>query len=158
VWDPDLDPDSRSLQPADCLRANAWGRVCASSVRAMSVVVRNDEGSSFDAPGEAKRAANQAVFREANERIREIVDQPDVVLPVVPFVCECGDPSCRRLLNVPLAVYANVRRSPRRFLHAPDHINDGTSGSVVETLDGFAVVEKSGVSGEVAEREVPRGD
>lgn len=125
---------------------------------AMSVVVRSDEGSSFGAPGEAKRAANQTVFREANERIREIVDQPDVILPVVPFVCECSDPSCRRLLNVPLAVYAQVRQSPRRFLHALDHINDGTSGTVVETLDGFAVVEKSGVSAEVAEREAPRED
>ena len=124
----------------------------------MSVVVRNDEGSSFDAPDETKRAANQTVFREANERIREIVDQPNVVLTVVPFVCECSDPSCRRLLNVPLAVYAQVRQSPRRFVHAPDHINDGTSGTVVETLDGFVVVEKSGVSAEVAEREAPRGD
>ena len=127
-------------------------------MRAMSVVVRSDEGSSFDAPNEAKRAANQTVFRQANERIREVVDQPDVVLPVVPFVCECSDPSCQRLLNVPLAVYAQVRQSPRRFLHAPDHINDGTSGTVVETLDEFAVVEKTGLSGEVAEREAPRGD
>jgi hypothetical protein len=123
----------------------------------MSVVVRNDE-TSFDAPGEAKRAANQTVFREANERIREVVDQPNVVLPVVPFVCECSDPSCRRLLNVPLAVYAQVRQSPRRFLHAADHIKDGTSGTVVEMLDGFAVVEKTGVSGDVAEREAPRRD
>lgn len=112
----------------------------------------------MEEPGEAKRAANQTVFRAANEQIREVVDRPDVVLPVVPFVCECSDLSCRRLLNVPLAVYAQVRQSPRRFLHALDHVSDGTSGNLVETMDGFAVVEKSGVSAEVAEREAQRGD
>lgn len=119
----------------------------------MSVVVRNDQGSASDASGEQKRAANEAAFREANERIREVVDTPDVVLPVAPFVCECSDPSCRRLLNVPLAVYAQVRESPRRFLHAIEHISDGTSGNVVDTQDGFAVVEKTGLSAQVVERE-----
>jgi hypothetical protein len=114
----------------------------------------NDDGSGLDPSSEEKRAANEAEFREANERIREVVDTSEVVLPVAPFLCECSDPSCRRLLNVPLAVYAQVRESPRRFLHAIEHISDGTSGSVVETQEGFAVVEKRGLSARVVEREV----
>lgn len=119
--------------------------------------MQTDEGSSFETSGEAKRAANQALFRETNERIREVVDRPGFVLPVVPFVCECADPNCRRLLDVPLAVYADVRRSPRRFIHAVDHVDDGTSGMVVASLDGYAVVEKTGVSASVAEEAVGEG-
>lgn len=124
----------------------------------MCISVRSDEGSSFDASAEAKRAANQVRFREANERIREIVERPDVVLPVVPFVCECSDPACRRLLNVPLRVYNDVRTSPRRFIHASAHVDDGTSSVVVASMDGYAVVEKSGVSARVAEQETGNGE
>jgi hypothetical protein len=120
----------------------------------ISVVMCNDDGPGLDPSSEEKRAANEAEFREVNERIREVVDTSEVVLPVAPFLCECSDPSCRRLLNVPLAVYAQVRESPRRFLHAIEHISDGTSGSVVETQEGFAVVEKRGLSARVVEREV----
>jgi hypothetical protein len=125
---------------------------------AMSVLVGADEGSSLDTSGEAKRAANQATFRETNERIRDVVDKPDFVLPVVPFVCECADPTCRRLLNVPLPAYADVRRSPRRFIHLIDHIDDGTSGTVVARQDGYAVVEKTGVSARVAEQAEGEGE
>lgn len=105
------------------------------------------------APGEAKRARNQTVFREANEQIRDVVDGFDAVLPEVPFLCECSDPACRRLLNVSMSVYREVRESPRRFLHALDHQNDGTSATVVEKFDGFAVLEKEGVAADVAETE-----
>jgi hypothetical protein len=126
--------------------------------RAMCLSVQTDEGSSFDASAEAKRAANEAMFRGANERIREVVDRRDVVMPVVPFVCECSDPACRRLIDVPLRVYKDVRRSPRRFIHASDHVDDGTSGTVIEARDGYAVVEKSGVAARVAEQDLAKGE
>jgi hypothetical protein len=124
--------------------------------RGYFVVVRH-EGVSPSAADEVKRAENQSTFRKANERIREVIDRSDVVLPVAPFVCECGDPGCRRLIDVPLAVYADVRTSPRRFLHALEHVDDGTSGKVVGTFDGYAIVEKSGISAQVAEREEAGG-
>jgi hypothetical protein len=124
----------------------------------MCVSVRTDEESSCDGSAEAKRAANEAMFREANERIREIVERPEVILPVVPFVCECSDPACRRLLDVPLTAYKDVRASPRRFIHASDHVDDGTSGVVVATMDGYAVVEKSGVAAKVAEQHLGKGE
>ena len=119
--------------------------------------VRHEEGASPSAADEVKRAKNQAAFREANEQIREVIDRSDVVLPVAPFVCECSDPSCRRLVVVPLAVYVDVRSSPRRFLHALEHVDDGTSGRVVETSNGYAVVEKSGISAQVVEAEEAGG-
>ena len=107
-----------------------------------------DDARHFD---EAKRAQNQVVFREANEGIREVVEQFDGALPEPPFVCECSDPSCRLLVTVPLDVYAEVRRSPRRFIHAAGHESDGTAGTVVQSFDGFVVMEKSGVAAEVVE-------
>ena len=119
--------------------------------------MRHEEGAAASAADEVKRAENQSAFREANERIREVIDRSDVVLPVAPFVCECSDPGCRRLIDVPLAVYADVRTSPRRFLHALEHVEDGTSGRVVGTFDGYAIVEKSGISAQVVEGEEARG-
>jgi hypothetical protein len=98
---------------------------------------------------EAKRAGNQLIFRQTNEQIREVVDAFGQVLPVVPLVCECSDPACRRLLAVPIAVYGSVRETPTRFLHALDHVDDGTRGAVAGVFDGFAVVEKQGAAAEV---------
>jgi hypothetical protein len=105
-------------------------------------------------PGvEAKRAHNQTIFRKTNEQIRTVVEEHGQVLAEAPFVCECSDPACRRILKVSLDVYEDVRASPRRFLHALEHMNDGTSAHIVEGYDGFVVMEKEGVAAEVAEED-----
>jgi hypothetical protein len=102
--------------------------------------------------GEAKRALNEAAFRDANEDIDAIIDAHGADLPAAPFVCECGDRACRRLINVPVKTYREVRKSPRKFFY--DAVHDGQEDpetSTIETHDRFLVVEKTGVAGEIAE-------
>lgn len=113
---------------------------------------REDQAARTEAAGERKRAQNEAAFREANEDINAIIDGHGADLPAAPFVCECGDRACRRLINVPVSTYREVRKSPRRFFY--DLVHDGQTDeetSTIETHDRFLVVEKSGVAGEIAE-------
>ena len=102
--------------------------------------------------GERKRAQNEAAFREVNEDINAIIDGHGADLPAAPVVCECGDRGCRRLINVPMRTYREVRKSPRRFFY--DLVHDGQTDdetSTIEAHDRFLVVEKSGLAGEIAE-------
>jgi hypothetical protein len=113
---------------------------------------REDHAERAEEAGERKRAQNEAAFRDANEDIKAIIDGHGADLPTAPFVCECGDLACRRLINVPVRTYREVRKSPRRFFY--DLVHDGQTDeetSTIEKHDRFLVVEKSGVAGEIAE-------
>jgi hypothetical protein len=111
-----------------------------------------DQSEVADDSSEARRARNEVVFRTVNEEIKALIDADDIDLPLAPFICECGDRECRELIRVPLAEYSDVRASPRRFILATGHDRrDGKETTTVETHDGFVVVEKTGVAGEIAE-------
>src|SRR5262249_40438858 len=74
----------------------------------------------------------------------------------VPFLCECADPECVEIVRLGLAEYEAIRRNPRRFFNAPGHqavsvdAGDGMAGQENAADVG---VERTGVAGEVAERE-----
>jgi hypothetical protein len=108
----------------------------------------------IDDSGEARRAHNEVVFRNVNEEIKALIDADDIDLPLAPFICECGDRGCRELIRVPLAKYGDVRESPRRFILAAGHERrDGKETMTVETHEGFVVIEKTGIAGEIAEEQ-----
>jgi hypothetical protein len=108
---------------------------------------------------EGRRARNEALFREVNERIVELetglagYDPEDSLL--VGFVCECPDEECSETLEVTRGQYEAVREYPRRFLVLPGH-EDGDIAQVVERHAQFLVVEKVGEAGEVAVDQDPR--
>jgi hypothetical protein len=103
-------------------------------------------------PTTAERIArNDALFREANERIREKAEEYEVQI-TVPFICECADPMCRDIVRLGLDEYREIRRNPRYFLNIPGHESvAGGNIEVVDRRDGHLVVEKIGRAGEVAE-------
>ena len=103
-------------------------------------------------PQAARMAENEAIFRDANEQIGARARELEFEAPV-PFLCECGDPACQEIARLSLDEYRDVRRDAVSFLVVPDHVEVATaSGSVVETHDGYVVVQKTGVAGDVAER------
>jgi hypothetical protein len=105
---------------------------------------------------EERMAANETIFRDANERIEERARELEFE-PPVPFLCECGDSSCRVIVRVTLKAYEGVRQSATTFLIAPEHEQAATvGGEVVDRRDGYLVVEKTGRSGEVAAEADPR--
>jgi hypothetical protein len=112
----------------------------------------------MDVEGE-RRARNEALFREVNERVEELADRlsgygndPSLLAG---FVCECSRSDCASQLQVSYAKYETVRENPLRFLVLPGH-EDLEVDRVLERHGGFFVVEKFGEASEIAVEEDPR--
>lgn len=106
---------------------------------------------------EAARAAqNESIFRELNDHLGATsVGSPSDERG---FVCECADMSCTEVLVVPLGEYEAVRTDAARFIVAPDEAHvDSKVEKVVEQMDGYWVVEKIGIAGDIAE-ELDKGE
>jgi hypothetical protein len=99
-----------------------------------------------------RRALNEALFRDVNERIAETAENFEA--DKTEFVCECADPSCTERVPATLAEYENVRQKPTTFLLAPGH-GEPDIEDVVSDRGRFQVVEKVG---EVVRRTVIRLD
>jgi len=86
-----------------------------------------------------RRALNEALFRQVNERIAESAEH--FVGGKTEFVCECSDPNCTERVSATLAEYERVREKPTTFLLAPDH-HERDIEQVVSERGRFHVVEK----------------
>ncbi len=102
---------------------------------------------------EEQAARNEVVFRTANEELGRKRQELHIEGPT-PFLCECENESCTELVQLELGEYEHVRENPRHFLVVPGH--DGDGNRQVEVHDRFAIVEKTGVGGIIAEQEDPR--
>lgn len=100
---------------------------------------------------QAERVArNQAIFRDANDGISSAADEYGV-LDAIPFICECAEPTCTEILWLPVDEYERVRANPTHFVNAPGHHRAAAAHArVLETRDGYDVVEKIGEAGEAA--------
>jgi hypothetical protein len=95
---------------------------------------------------------NDAIFRQANERIHELVEAEEIEAPM-PFICECADPGCTDIIRMTLEEYSEIRQDPRLFLNVPGHQAAAQGwAQVKERHDDYVVVEKIGPAGEVAEQ------
>jgi hypothetical protein len=92
--------------------------------------------------GDADRAAEgRSLFREVNERIRELGDRFDLTDGSVSIVCECGNGGCHGLIELGVAEYEQVRQSSTRFVVLPGHEAAGDE-LVVSRGGRFLVVER----------------
>jgi len=106
---------------------------------------------------EERIARNDALFRDANERIGTFAAKHDLREDALPFICECADTRCHEIVTLPLDEYERVRSNPRWFVNAPWHqVAARGAATVVEHHSGYVVVEKQGHAGEVAEELAPR--
>ena len=97
-------------------------------------------------------ALNQIAFRSANEALsKHFPPHDERSLDPYPFLCECGDRSCTRVIEVPLKVYAATRSHATRFLVLPGH-TDPTLETIVDEADRYEIIEKHGSAGDVARR------
>jgi hypothetical protein len=103
----------------------------------------------------AERAArNESVFRNANERIEQRVEELSLSNGRSPFLCECEDPLCSQAVRLTAAEYEAVRAQPTRFVVAGGHpIGDA---DVVTDCGDYRVIEKRGTEGAVAAELDPR--
>src|SRR5438132_12689920 len=84
---------------------------------------------------------NEAAFRSANERLREIAEGFSVVTEKAQFVCECGATDCMAPIELSLEEYERVRSDPKWFVIKPGH-ETGAVERVLWAGEGYRVVEK----------------
>jgi hypothetical protein len=98
-----------------------------------------------------RAAQNQAMFRDVNERMEDLV----ATSSFVDFVCECLDENCTESLSLTIEEYEAVRRDSNRFMVLPGH-ECKTVEDVVEANGRYVVVAKVGSGRDVAQRLNPR--
>jgi hypothetical protein len=99
-------------------------------------------------------ARNEALFREVNESVRDVHAAWNAIAPgrqPLRIVCECSDQTCTETLDLTPERYAEVRTTPERFILLPGH-EDLAIERLVETTEGYVVVEKTGEGAEVARK------
>ena len=96
-----------------------------------------------------RQAMNEALFRDVNERIREISDTFGQKDATYDFLCECSDPSCAKKVVLTRAEYERVRSDSTRFVVAKGHALPEIE-AVVESAKDHVVVEKEGAAADVA--------
>ena len=107
----------------------------------------------MDAERQKRVAKNEAVFRLINEQMQEGHAQFALHGPQE-YVCECSDIQCTDRVYLTQDEYQRVRSNARRFFVVPGHELPDIE-NVVETYANYAVVEKFGVAGEIAEDHEP---
>ena len=97
---------------------------------------------------EAQRARNEALFRNLNERLKELDDRLDMAAVGAPardreeFFCECGRLDCMARFELTRAEYEAVRAHAERFVVLAGH-EDPEIERVVEAHGAWVVVEKN---------------
>jgi hypothetical protein len=85
-------------------------------------------------------ARNQALFREVNERLFEVVTATTVSFREC--ICECSNPGCTKSLAVTTSEYEAIRSNPKHFLIARGHEMPEVE-RVVEANERFLTVAKT---------------
>jgi hypothetical protein len=86
------------------------------------------------------------VFRRANEDLfvlsaELLADDPGALAP---FLCECADRSCTRVVRLRLAEYEEARSTAGQFVVLPGHEGPAEDECVVERREGFSLVRSPG--------------
>jgi len=99
---------------------------------------------------EVRAARNQALFRVVNEKLKDINAAFEDIVGSHAVACECADLQCIETLEIARQEYEEIRANPRHFAVRRGHVYPEVE-RVVREVDGYAVVEKIGKAGEVAE-------
>jgi hypothetical protein len=99
---------------------------------------------------------NEVLFREVNERLRELGESFSLVTEEAEFVCECANTTCLERVHMSLSAYEEIRSDPKRFFVVKGHELPEYEKVVAED-SGYLVVEKlpGGPAG-IAIRDDPR--
>jgi hypothetical protein len=99
---------------------------------------------------------NEVVFREVNERLRELGEGFSLVSEEAQFVCECGNSACAERIQMSIGEYEAIRSDPKRFFVIKGH-ETLEFEKIVEEREGYLIVEKlpGGPAG-IAIKEDPR--
>jgi hypothetical protein len=105
---------------------------------------------------ERRIGLNEAVFREANERIEELNQTFATLTQKLVLVCECGDAQCVEKISISPEAYEDLRADAALFAIVPGHEIPDVE-QVVAQREGYDVVRKhDGIPRRIAEVTDPR--
>jgi hypothetical protein len=99
-------------------------------------------------------ATNESAFRRANERLEERAADFGFAEGRTPYLCECEDERCMKVVRLARAEYEEVRAEPKRFLMIAGH--QEADDLVVQEEAEFVVIEKRGEEGVLVAEQDPR--
>jgi hypothetical protein len=103
---------------------------------------------------ERRIAENESSFRAANEHMAAW-EERDRAEGTELYFCECPDPQCEEMVRVQGSDYERVRKNPAHFIVVPGHeVLDVEA--VIESHEGWALVEKGSRVREIVEEGDPR--
>ena len=106
---------------------------------------------------ERRKALNEVVFREVNERIKSLQSAFAVAEhQPLNIVCECDRLDCAEQIQVTVETYENVRSDSVLFFVRPGHEDDSVE-DVIDTGGNYMIVRKrAGDPQDIAEQTDPR--
>ena len=108
---------------------------------------------------QTRAARNQSLFREINERIKDVNDSFSAVTETGEWICECANDTCVERIEMSVNEYEAVRADGARFFVAPgdEHVWPEAE-KVTDRNDRYWIVEKFGQAAALAKRADPRSD
>jgi hypothetical protein len=112
---------------------------------ASDMTTQGDEMGERSAYDQAVAARTHRLFREVNERVRDINAEFTETVALNDWVCECASKECRERILLTTEEYEEVRANPLAFAVAPtdDHVFQQIE-DVVARNERYWVVQKKG--------------
>lgn len=87
---------------------------------------------------------NEALYRQVNERIKEMNEDFALFSETFSIACECGNVDCMERINISAQRYESTRQSGTRFIVVPGHEEPETE-LIVDRGDAsaYVIVEKT---------------
>ena len=63
-------------------------------------------------PRDLRQTHNRELFKVVNDRIADLASRFSIENELHEFICECSQLGCTEPIQIPLAVYAQVRETP----------------------------------------------
>ena len=99
---------------------------------------------------------NEALFREVNERVKEVNAGFGVVVDDLDLVCECGHMECVERIRLTVSEHERIRSDPELFAIRPGHQIEESEDVVADGGDHLVVRKKPGLREQIAEPLDPR--
>jgi hypothetical protein len=100
--------------------------------------------------------ANEALFRQVNERMRALNETFATFTNEIDLMCECGRGDCSARISMTPEAYEQLRSDPELFVVVPGHEVPGVE-YVIEKRNSYDVIRKhAGIPAQIAEETDPR--
>jgi hypothetical protein len=100
-----------------------------------------DEGQL--SPRAERLVRNETLFRQVNERLKELGETFSVVVDKADFICECSNEACTEHIALTLEQYEGVRADHTHFVLVKGHEVPGIESVAYELSDRLVVVHKT---------------